>query len=149
VPQCREHAQEQRSRDWQPASSVQLCETAHKNTSALQIVEQAKACHPALCLEAFQHLFQLEDTGAQLNGLALLRHVVASSWNELAKEQRQVVVQLVHSAVTSSDFVSMAAPVKTQLAYAVSEVAVRGGTEVVQHTVSSIVVRILQKGMEF
>lgn len=112
-----------------------------------QIVEQAKSYHPALCLEAFQHLFRLEDSGAQLNGLALLRHVVANSWNKLAKEQHQAVVQLVHSAVTSSEFVSMAAPVKTQLAYAMSEVAIRGGMEVIQHTLTSVVVQIIQKGV--
>ena len=111
------------------------------------MVEDAKTNDPSTCLQAFQQLFQLSDSSSQLNGLTLLRHVISTSWARLGTQQQSNIVQLLHTQAQAVDFGAMAGPVCTQFAYALTDASVAAGKDAVEHTVSNLVVQLIQKGV--
>jgi hypothetical protein len=73
--------------------------------------------------------------------------VVKNSWNTLSTQQQQTVVQHIHQEAQTADFSSMVTPVRTQFAYALSDVTIAAGKEAIEHTVSKVVVQLVQKGV--
>ena len=116
-------------------------------TSSLQIVEDAKAKDPGACLEAFGRLFSCSDAAAQLNGLSLLRHVASHTWSLLSADNQQAVVQHMNSILQSSNFAQMASPVRTQFAYALSDVTIAAGQDTIQQTVTQVLSELVQRGV--
>ena len=109
-------------------------------------MENAKANEPSTCLQAFLVLFQSDDAAAQLNGLALLRHVAANTWHRLSAQEQQSVVQQMQHALQNANFSTMAQPVRTQFAYAFSDVMMAAGQQAIEHTVSTLLVSLIQRG---
>lgn len=111
-----------------------------------QVVEQAKAGSPDICVQAFFHLFQSTgDTGAQLNGITLLRHVLRNRWDGLSPEQQQELEQYITSIVMSPDTRERASPIRMQLAYAISDVVVQSGDRSAQHIMKSSIPQLVQQ----
>jgi hypothetical protein len=112
----------------------------------VQVVEQAKAQDADVCLQAFFTLFQAQDAGAQLNGLALLRHVVSHKWDTLSPPQQQQIAQHVNSCVFSTEVQSRALPIRMQLAYALCDLAIQSGDSSVDQILSSGVPQLVERG---
>lgn len=111
-----------------------------------QVVEQAKAGSPDICVQAFFHLFQSTgDIGAQLNGLTLLRHVLRNRWDALSPEQQQELEQYITSIVMSTDTRERAPPIRMQLAYAISDVVVQSGDQSAQNIMTSSIPQLVQQ----
>ena len=109
-------------------------------------MEQAKAGGPDVCVQAFFHLFQSAgDTGAQLNGLTLLRHVLRNRWEALSPEQQQELEQYISSIVMSPAAREWASPIRLQLAYAISDVAVQSGDQSAQSIMQNNIPQLIQQ----
>lgn len=109
-------------------------------------MEQAKAGSPDICVQAFFHLFQSTgDTGAQLNGLTLLRHVLRNRWEALSPEQQQELEQYITSIVMSPEAPERDSTIRTQLAYAISDVIVQSGDQSAKNVMNSGVPQLIQQ----
>jgi hypothetical protein len=126
---------------------VAALHSSDRNAALLQIVEDAKSNHPSLCLEAFGQLFRSNDSAAQLNGLSLLRHVIANKWNRLESQQQTSVVQHLYQVLRTADFQAIGAPVRTQFAYALSDVTMVAGQDATEFLLKTSLVELVQKGM--
>lgn len=112
----------------------------------LQVVEQAKAGSPDICVRAFFHLFQSSgDIGAQLNGLTLLRHVLRNRWDALSPEQQQELEQYITSIALSPDTSKHASPIRMQLAYVISDVAVQSGDRSTDNILKNTIPQLVQQ----
>eukprot|EP00892_Ulva_mutabilis_P010672 jgi/Ulvmu1/7978/UM004_0211.1 len=125
-------------------SSPNLSEDARKQ--AIAVVEQAKAGSPDICVQAFFHLFQSSgDTGAQLNGLTLLRHVLRNRWEALSPEQQRELEQYITSVVLRPETSKQASPIRMQLAYAISDVAVQLGDQSTDSILKNTIPQLVQQ----
>ena len=126
---------------------VTVRNTIHRQagTRCLQVVEQAKAGSPEICVQAFFHLFQSSgDTGSQLNGLTLLRHVLRNRWDALSPEQQQELEQHITSIAVSPETSKHASPIRMQLAYAISDVAVQAGDTSADSVLKTTIPQLVQ-----
>lgn len=113
----------------------------------LQIVEEAKSGDAHTCVQAFFLLFQSADTGAQLNGLTLLRHVLRNHWEVLQAEQQQQLLQFITAATVDPNVHARAQPIRMQLAYSTCDLLILCGDEATEHFLSTAIVQMLQQGL--